>query len=195
MLVALLTGLLSFSPHWLLWPPVSRYLFAFVCGMLIPTVGRAWTATLPEASIKRWLLGVVAVFLLSPSVLGYYTQWSALCETSAAAVLVSLVAYRPEHPAFAFLGARSMRMLGLISGSYYVLHMLTLHGAVTIAESLIPSGWSATAPALVGVLVLSVWLAALAPLMWCSYHLVEAPGIALGRRLKFRSSNHMDAKA
>jgi hypothetical protein len=61
------------------------------------------------------------------------------------------------------------RQLGLSSGSYYVLHMVTLSTAVTIASALIPMAWSQGAPIVVGVLVLTIWLAAIAPLAMASY--------------------------
>jgi peptidoglycan/LPS O-acetylase OafA/YrhL len=52
-----------------------------------------------------------------------------------------------------------------------------------VAPAVVPAAWSTTAPALVGLLVIAVWLAALAPVTLATYYLIEAPGIALGRRV------------
>src|SRR5262249_61095507 len=49
------------------------------------------------------------------------------------------------------------------------------------AAFVVPPPWSATMPLAVGILVVAGCLLALAPLMLASYHLIEAPGIALGR--------------
>jgi hypothetical protein len=76
-----------------------------------------------------------------------------------------------------------VRLLGLASGSYYVLHMALLSYPFTVAVLLVPAAWSASYPAFVGIGVLVLSLAFLAPIAVAGYHLVEAPGIALGRQI------------
>src|SRR5439155_6836277 len=110
-------------------------------------------------------------------------QFTAIIEGYGAALLVSLVAYRSDLIGFKVLDAWPVRRLGLASGSYYVLHGMTISTGLAVAEFLLPPAWSTAAPAAVGYLVTSFWLAALGLLSLFAYYAVEAPGIALGRRL------------
>ena len=61
--------------------------------------------------------------------------------------------------------------------------------ALMFAALIVPVSWSATMPLLVGILVISASLVGFAPLMLVSYHLIEAPGIALGRGVIRWASN------
>ena len=181
--IALVTTALSFSTQWALWPPLSRNLFAFVLGMLIPTLGREIVAGLSRTAANRWALAAgLALFLPGPLV-GFYSHFSAVIEAYAATLLLSLVAYRVDLRGFGLLEARPLRLLGLASGSYYVLHTAMGPWTNSFAAMIVPASWITAAPSLVGVLTLVVWLVALTPLMLLSYHLVEAPGVALGRRV------------
>jgi peptidoglycan/LPS O-acetylase OafA/YrhL len=188
--IALVTTVLSFSLRWALWPPLSRNVFPFVLGMLIPTLGRGAVARLSERAVRWCALAAVLALVLPGSLIGFFSPWSALIEAYGAVVLVALVAYRPEVRGFGFLDARPWRLVGLASGSYYVLHTATIPWARLIAERAVPGAWSVTAPALVGFMVLAAWLVALSPLMLGVFHLVEAPGIALGRWLLRRRRPH-----
>ena len=173
---------LSFSKQWLFFPPLSRNLFAFALGMLIPTLGRDLVRPLTKGAAARWLAAATAVLVLAgPFVLGFYSQFSAVIEAYAAAALLSLVTYRSDLGAFLrWLDGRALRRLGTSSGSYYVLHPVLLPAAA-VAALMIPPAWSLSAPLAVGILVIGAWAVAIAPLMWLSYCLIEAPGIALGR--------------
>jgi peptidoglycan/LPS O-acetylase OafA/YrhL len=182
--VALIASVLSFAPaRWPVWPPLLPNVFAFVLGMLVPTVGRQLGGRLsPRAAAAVAVMAVIALVLPSP-LLGVFSRKSALIEAYAAVVLVSLTAYRTDVAALSILDAWPLRQLGLASGSYYVLHMLTVPLALTAAMSVVPVSWSVTVPVAVGALVIGAWLAALAPVAWCSYHLIEATGVAIGRRV------------
>jgi peptidoglycan/LPS O-acetylase OafA/YrhL len=179
---AIVTTALSFSKQWALWPPLSHCLFAFVVGILIPTLGRDLVTRLSPTLASRTLAGAALLMFLPTPLFGFYSQFSAVIETYAAAVLLGLIAYRTDLRGCYWLDSWPVRQLGLSSGSYYVLHMVTFPTAVTIASALIPMAWSQAAPIVVGVLVLTIWLAAIAPLAMASYYMIEAPGIALGRR-------------
>ena len=77
---ALLTAVLSFAKQWALFEPLSHNLFAFVVGLLIPTLGRGLVARLSRPHARRWLAcAVVAMFLPGP-VIGFYSQLSAVIE-------------------------------------------------------------------------------------------------------------------
>jgi peptidoglycan/LPS O-acetylase OafA/YrhL len=62
-----------------------------------------------------------------------------------------------------------------------VLHMATFPLGIAIASAVIPPAWSHNAPAAVGGLVVATWIIAIAPFGIIGYHLIEVPGIALGR--------------
>jgi peptidoglycan/LPS O-acetylase OafA/YrhL len=182
-LVALVTSALVFKPSWAGWCPLSINLFAFVFGMLIPTVGRRLVAGLSRRAAIVWFAVAVVALVLPNPCFGRYSKFSTVTEGYAAFALVSFVAYRQDLFVLKWLDVKPLRLLGMASGSYYVLHMLTIPLGQAIASAVIPESWSATAPALVGILVLSVWLIALAPLAIGTYYLIESPGIAIGRRI------------
>ena len=87
---------LSFSKQWALWPPLSHYLFAFVVGTLIPTLGRDLVTRLSPTLASRTLAGAALLMFLPTPLFGFYSQFSAVTETYAAAVLLGLIAYRTD---------------------------------------------------------------------------------------------------
>ena len=115
--------------------------------------------------------------------IGIFNRYGTVIEGCAAVVLVSMVAYRLDVSMLKVLDAKPLRLLGVSSGSYYVLHMATIPAAIAIAGAIIPPAWSADYPALVGFLVIPIWLVAIAPLALVCFHGIEAPGVALGRRV------------
>jgi peptidoglycan/LPS O-acetylase OafA/YrhL len=151
--------------------------------MLIPTYGRRFALSLSHRAATYCTLGSILALLLPGLCFGLYSRFSAVMEAYAAVILVSLVAYRSEIALLKCLDSRPLRLLGRASGSYYVLHMLTIPAVLALATALIPPAWSSAFPALVGFLVVGGWLVALGPVAVCSYHLIEAPGIVLGQRV------------
>jgi peptidoglycan/LPS O-acetylase OafA/YrhL len=188
--VALATTALTFWSRWAVWPPLSINVFPFVLGMLVPTLGRRFAVSRSLRAATCWTLAMAAVLVLTNPLCGLYNRYSGVIEAYAATVLVSLVAYRLDVSVLKFLDAKPLRLLGVSSGSYYVLHMLTPLAAAPIAEALVPAAWCVHYPALLGFFVLPIWLVAITPLALASFHCVEAPGIALGRRvMKFCGLN------
>jgi peptidoglycan/LPS O-acetylase OafA/YrhL len=179
----LVTTILSFTKKWTFWPPLSHHFFAFLVGMLIPTIGAQFAASLSRAAAQRALIVSACTLILVGQIVGFYSQFSALAETYAAAVFIGLVTYRHDLRGVSFLDAWWVRRLGLCSGSYYVLHVPLLPFFLPLAAFLVPNAWSATAPLLVGILVVAGSLIMFAPLMLVSFNLVERPGIALGREI------------
>jgi peptidoglycan/LPS O-acetylase OafA/YrhL len=181
------TTVLSFSKAWAFWPPLSHFLFALLVGMLVPTVGAALAAKLPRAAAQNAMIASACTLVAIGQILGFYSQFSAVAETYAAAALICLVTYRNDLKGVAFLDSKMLRQAGLCSGSYYVLHMPLLPFLVAAAAFVVPPSWSATMPLGVGILVVAACLVALVPLMLASYHLIEAPGIALGQWINDRA--------
>jgi peptidoglycan/LPS O-acetylase OafA/YrhL len=179
---ALLTSVLSFS-KWAFWPPLSSYCFVFLVGMLIPTLGAQWAKRLSLIWARLFLGVSVLALLLIGQFAGYYSHFSALIESYAVAAIVSLVTYRSDLRGVSFLDSWPLRRIGLASGSYYVLHMPLLPLALPIAEALVPSAWIAAMPNVTGTVVILCALALFAPLMLMSFYLIEAPGMALGRKV------------
>jgi peptidoglycan/LPS O-acetylase OafA/YrhL len=182
-LVALVATGLAFRPSWAGWAPLSTTLFAFVLGMLVPTLGRRVVAGLSRRAAIVWLGIALAALVLPNPCFGRYSKVSTVVEAYAAFALVGLVAYRQDVFALKWLDTKPLRLLGLASGSYYVLHMALTPLALAATAALVPAPWSATAPAIVGGTVIAVWLVLLAPLTVGTYYLIEAPGIVLGRRV------------
>jgi|GEM_PF-4075049 len=183
--IAIATSALAFKPSWAWWPPLSTNVFAFVLGMLVPTLGRRFVAGRSRFVVGVLLVATLALFL--PNLcFGRYSRFSGLIEAYGAFAVVSLAAYRHDLFVLKWLDAKPLRWLGLSSGSYYVLHMTTIPLAIGIAAAVVPVAWRVSAPALVGILVLAVWLAAIAPITLCTYYLIEAPGIGLGKRVMRR---------
>ena len=180
--VAALTTALVFR-NWAIWHPLSWHFFAFVVGMLLPTVGRNWVSRLSRGACGWWLAAAGLGLFLPWPLLGFYSKYSAIIEGYAAAVLVCIAAYRVDLANFAWLDWRPVRLLGLASGSFYVLHMAVLPWIYPLVGGLIPAWFALQAPALAGPLAIFATLALYAPIAVLSYYLVEAPGIALGRRV------------
>jgi peptidoglycan/LPS O-acetylase OafA/YrhL len=181
--IALSTTALAYWTRWAFWPPLSTNVFPFVLGMLVPTFGRRFATVLSRRAATLWTLGVILAMVLTAPCLGLFSRQSAVIEAYAAAVLVSMVAYRQDLGLLKWLDVKPLRLLGMSSGSYYVLHMATVPATLALAGAIIPPSWSVNLPALVGFLVIPTWLVAIAPLTLCSLYLIEAPGIALGRRV------------
>jgi peptidoglycan/LPS O-acetylase OafA/YrhL len=180
---AVISTALAYSNRWAVWPPLSTNVFPFILGMVIPTLGRRLVQVLFKWSAIGFSAAAILVLLITHPCFGLYSRNSAVLEAYAATLFVSLVAYRSDLAHFRYLDGGLLRLLGRSSGSYYVLHMATLPLALAVATSLVPVSWSIHVPALVGCLVISCWLLAMAPLAICSFYLVEAPGIALGRHV------------
>lgn len=182
MAVVAITTVLAFG-NWAVWRPVSEYFFAFALGMLLPTAGRSWLLGWSRGATRWGLIAAVLGLLLPWPMLGFYSKFSAIIEGYAAAALIGIVAYRIDLQGLQWLDWRPVRLLGLASGSFYVLHMAVLPWIYPLVLSLIPSSLDVQLPALAGPLAIFGTLALFAPIAVLSYYLVEAPGIALGRKV------------
>ncbi len=181
--IALVTTFLSFAGSWVLWPPLSINFFVFVLGMLVPTFGRELASGLSQRAVNGLALLTLLILFSTGQIVGFYSRFGTVIEAYAAFVFVSIIAYRLDLRGAAVLDTKPLRRLGLSSGSYYVLHSAIFAWAVTIAALVVPLAMSLKAPVLAGFLIMTVCLAAAVPLALLSYHIIEAPGIACGRRI------------
>lgn len=181
--VALAATLLSFSSRWAVWPPLSRNAFAVFLGMALPTYG----ARVMQCLSRRWagaaLSAAVFLFFCSGMLWNPFSPVGAVIETYAAAVLVSVAAYRDDLSPLRWLDLSALRLAGRSSGSFYVLHMSALPALVWLAALVIPPSWSAASPAIVGLVVVWAALLAMVAIAAAGYYAIEAPGVALGRRV------------
>ena len=181
--IAVITSFLSFSSRWTPWAPLSHNFFAFVLGMLIPTLGKTYVQQLSRFSTSRLLAGAVISLFLAGPLFGFFSRYSAFVEAYAATILVSILAYRIDLQGFWLLDTRPFRLLGVSSGSYYVLHMSLLVWIVPLVAMVTPAALNVEVPALTGPVVIAIVLGVLSAAAILSYLVVEAPGIALGRRI------------
>jgi peptidoglycan/LPS O-acetylase OafA/YrhL len=180
-LAVVMTGL-AFATKWAVWPPLSTTLFSFALGMLVPTIGRDFAGRLNPRAATTLLFGSILAFFAASPVFGTYSRFTDIVGAYSAAAVVSLIAFRTDLNMLRILDARWLRGLGAACGSYYVLHMATVPIMIAIATC-VPVEWSRSAPALVGIAVIAVWLAAILPFMMLVTKCVEEPGIAAGRWL------------
>lgn len=178
--IALATSVLSFSGAWG-WKPLCHNMFAFVLGMLVPTLGRTLVQRCSPQAANKLLLGCVLGMFMTGPVFGFFSQFAAFFEGYLAFVLVALAAYRIDMGSLRVLDGRLIRLIGLSSGSYYVLHMpLLVWIAPSIALFVAPV-WSEQMPAVVAPVVLIVAAAMLTVPSVLGYFAIESPGIAMGR--------------
>jgi peptidoglycan/LPS O-acetylase OafA/YrhL len=79
------------------------------------------------------------------------------------------------------LDGRLIRLVGLSSGSYYVLHMPLLVWIAPPIALFIAPVWSEQMPAAVAPVVLIIAAAVLTVPAALGYYAIEAPGIVIGR--------------
>src|SRR5262249_14322995 len=151
----------------------------FALGMLLPTLGRAAAARLsPTAALIAAACGALAI-VLPHALLGMYSPWSALVEGCGAAVLVGVVAYRADLRMLRALDARALRLVGRVSGSYYVLHPVVASLAAALTTLVVPAAWFVAVPGALAIAVIAAWLAAMVPIALLGFRFVETLGIAL----------------
>jgi peptidoglycan/LPS O-acetylase OafA/YrhL len=153
-------------------------LFAFPVGILVHFKGETIARRLPPGAAVMGTLGSVAVFcacsFFKPS-----GTWTLLVQCVSAATLVMLIAYRPEVPLLAALDARIVRFYGQISYSFYLLHPLTFWATGRLTAWLL-NGVDGLPVTVVAVTCILFSVAAITPLAYASWRLVELP--AMNRR-------------
>lgn len=183
-LVTIVTSGLIFRSRWAGDVGVSCHFFAIALGMTTPTVGRALIEAMGRGPLRMALAFCALAFVGIGPVCGTYSHWSRLVEAYTAWGFVSALAYRPLGGGWRLLDHPLLRHMGRISGSFYVLHMLLgmlfFHHLV---PRLLPIVWLHASPWLMGPSVLFLFVLCVSGCAWATYHFIEVPGIALGRRL------------
>jgi peptidoglycan/LPS O-acetylase OafA/YrhL len=183
LVIGWITTAFVFWPHWAVSDGLSCHCFALVLGTTVPTIGRRFVEHFSKRTLGLWLSGCVLALIFVGPFLGVFTHWSRIVEGYTAWVVVSAVAYRHDLRVLSILDIGPLRLLGRISGSFYVLHML--FGEIYfiyIATPLVPGRWLIQLPWLIGPLTLLGFLVFMTFCSWVSYKLIEAPGIELGNR-------------
>ena len=181
--IALIMTAVAFVKQNYVYPPFLYNFFAFIFGMLIPSIGRQFATGLPPRGARYALIASVAVLLVIGQILPFYARGTAVFEACAAFVLLSLVTYRSDLPGMQILDWRITRMLGMSSGSYYVLHAPLLPHMAIALSAIVPVWMSVHAPLAVGFLVVATLLILFIPIALTGYYLVEAPSMAAGRKV------------
>ncbi|HEY0330966.1 MAG TPA: acyltransferase [Rhodopseudomonas sp.] len=157
---------LSFASQWQALfdrPSTFAPLYSFVAGMAAYFYGRGLVDRLQRPGVA--LAIGLACFAMARIVLGFTSVWSGVAETVSSAAIVALLAFGPFRV--------MPRFYGRISYSFYLLHALTLPiiwSRPDLLGALVAAGVPRTAIALV-LLVGSV--AAITPLAWLQYLVVE----------------------
>lgn len=182
-LVALITTGLAFCPTWAIWRPLSTSIFVICVGMLIPTYGRQFAIRLSRRAANTWLIVSALIFAAASPCLGPYSRFTEVIGGYSGSVVLSLAAHRTDLRPLRLLDLGLLRMAGRAAGSIYVLHMMTAPAMISVAAYFIPAAWSQSAPAFVGIGVITGWLLAITPVMLLVTRLIEEPGVAFGRRI------------
>lgn len=177
---ALLLIPLSFVGEWnRLLAPQGGFgqIYAFIAGMGGYIYGRAWAARLNHP--KAVLAIVLVLFAASRSLIGWSSFWTVLAESLACYAMIPLLAH--IDAASKQLRLPLVSFIGTISFSFYLLHPLTLIAMSKFSKEL-------TELVAMGVprhiLALSLFLissAAITPLAWLQYKVVERPLIRIGK--------------
>lgn len=183
--IAVITTLLSFSGRWAISKPLSTQMFVFIVGMLIPTIGRQLVSSLSNRGAARLVGAAVLVLFGTHLLFGFYSRFTAIFETYAAAALISIAAYRSAD-CLAVLDWRPLQMLGRCAGSFYVLHILVAVAAFIPIKASIPAEWVVRAPIFITPVVLVVLLGCVVPLAVIGYRWIEAPGVRVGQKVIHR---------
>ena len=181
--LALIMMAVSFIKQDVVYQPFLHNFYAFIFGMLIPSIGRQFATSLSPRAASYALISSIAVMLLIGQILSFYGRGTAVIEACATFVLLSLVTYRSHQPGMRILDWPITRKLGMASGSYYVLHQPLLPHMAIALGALVPVWLSQNAPLMVGLLFVATLLILFIPIALTGYYLVEAPSMAAGRKV------------
>lgn len=181
--IAVVASALSFKPSWAIWRPLSQNLFAFILGTTVPTLGLSIVQRLSIQNARISCFLTITILLGTSPIFGVFNRFSSLFEGYAAWMLVSFVAYRRDLVALRWLDHSWLVNFGKWSGSYYVLHMLSVPVWVWLLENLIPQSWSTNSPLFVGLMSLIVWGVLMIGVAAIGYAIIEEPGIRWGSNI------------
>ena len=146
-------------------------LYAFPVGILLHFRGAAFAERLELRTVTLAALISIGIFCAC-SFFKPEGTLPLLVECMSAAILVGLIAYRPDAPLFVPLDLPIVRFYGRISYSFYLLHPLSFWASVQVTGDLSRRfGWLPTAAILLISFVVSI--AVITPLAYLSWRYVE----------------------
>jgi peptidoglycan/LPS O-acetylase OafA/YrhL len=172
---------LSFVGWWnQLFGPPGQFgqIYAFLAGMTVYLYGRKHV----EALARPWAWAIAAGigFLLARHIVGWSSSFTYWFEAVFGSALVALLAFGVQAPKES-RWFRALQFMGRISFSFYLLHPIVL----AFLGSAVVAGFH---PLALAAALFAVSSAAIAPLAWLQFRLVEAPAIFAGKRLFAREA-------
>ncbi len=157
-------------------------LFGFVLGVLSCAFGKKITRSYsPKASRNACWISVFILLATRPLLLGWACKWCPIVEAFASAGFIVCCTFGPRTSIQNLLERPSLRFLGKISFSFYLLHpmsVLVMGNATSLIESLRLLGIPSFAIA-IGLAAASS--ATIIPLAWLSWRCIENPCLRLSR--------------
>jgi peptidoglycan/LPS O-acetylase OafA/YrhL len=174
---------LSFVGWWnqLIGPPGQfGQIYAFLAGMTVYLYGRKHV----EALARPWVWAIAAGigFLLTRHIVGWGSSFTYWFEAIFGSALVALLAFGVRAPKESWW-FRALQFMGRISFSFYLLHPIVLAFAGDLSPFLGSAVAAGFHPLALAAALFVVSSAAIAPLAWLQFRLVEIPAIFAGKRL------------
>lgn len=170
-------------------PSCTRWIFAFFYGIVGYHFGRQRFPRLEEREAALLFLASAGTFFLAGTII--HGVWEIVVEAAAAAVMIGVLAFGPELRVASLLRSAPLRFVGRVSYSFYLLHPLAL--AVIWKQSVLFGSWAERG--VPGILILiALWVAtsaAILPLAWLMYRMVEIPFIRIGKSLWMTIENQL----
>ena len=161
--------------------------YAFVVGVLIQFQGDRIASKIGPRVTP--ILALSSVLVLS--ICGYLKPigtFPLLFECLSAAMMLTLVVYRPRSRLFNVLDWRPVRFYGRISYSFYLLHPLTFFFINPISDKMVQAvPWLSFS--IIAAIASSISIGLITPVAYFSWRFLEIPGIKLGRILAQRRNS------
>jgi peptidoglycan/LPS O-acetylase OafA/YrhL len=186
---------LSFFGQWnhLLGNPGQLgQIFSFLAGMTVYLYGRSYVDMLKHPWI--WLVIATAAFLVTRHIVGWSSYFSFWLEATFASAVIALLAFGIGSKQSA-LWYRTLQFIGRVSFSFYLLHPLTLMFSKDTNPLFTAAVQAGTPPLLLASAAFFISTAAVLPLAWLQYRLVEVPMIAVGKSMFTRRRKPTEAMA
>lgn len=176
--VAMLVGLIWISSEYTR-ADSQQWIVAFYFGLVLPRWG-GWieqiTRTSP-AGENAGILLAIATFLSSTHI---------VFEAASASVVIACLIYGPELRWFHWLDLMWLRLVGRVSYSFYLIHLIILYCLVR-ATMQIPDAWIASIPPIaMNVLLACTSILAATLLAQLMFVWIETPFMALGKHVSQR---------
>ena len=153
-------------------------IYAFIAGMAAALHGQQIVAKLRRPRLV--LTSVIILFALTRPVVGWSSYWTILIETILGATLIAVLAFTRDQN----INSALARFYGQISYSFYLLHPLCLIVLLNLSDWTTQTVASGYPPLVIAAGLFVISVAAITPLAWLQYLLIERRGIDLGKKLQ-----------